>query len=419
MRVLLTSNVVHPRVAALVGMPETPFGGWLSTNVEVLKELEGVKLAVAMKSPLREPKRLEFEGVTYFFLAAGGRSRFDSDPSSSRRVIEEWCPDIVHVEGTEMAFVDRLLVDWRGPLVVSLQGVLKGYSRFYLGSATVLELLTSAGLRGALVGAAYRYDYHASYRGRVDRELRLIGRADVILGRTEWDRSHAWVANSEAKYVHCPRVVRDPFWEESWHEESSIHGRVFVGNMASPLKGGHIALQALKIVKSRMPCAHMVVGGLAPHPARSVAAKKDLSWRAVLAAQTRRLGLEDAVNFLGVLKPEQVAKEMRQARVVALPSLIENSPNTVAEAMTLGAPVVAASCGGVPSMVRDGEEGLLYRAEEPEQLAAALYKVLEDRNLRRKLGAAARVRAERVHQKSKIRAAFLRAYETALQGGKC
>ncbi|MCH8476275.1 MAG: glycosyltransferase, partial [Opitutales bacterium] len=48
--------------------------------------------------------------------------------------------------------------------------------------------------------------------------------------------------------------------------------------------------------------------------------------------------------------------------MVLLPSLIENSPNTLAEAMMMGVPVVAAYAGGVPSMARDEEEVLLYRA---------------------------------------------------------
>ncbi len=64
-----------------------------------------------------------------------------------------------------------------------------------------------------------------------------------------------------------------------------------------------------------------------------------------------------------------------------LPSHIENSPNALCEAMLVGTPCIAAFVGGVPSLVRHGEEGLLYHDADPFALAGAVDRLLGDREL--------------------------------------
>ena len=60
-----------------------------------------------------------------------------------------------------------------------------------------------------------------------------------------------------------------------------------------------------------------------------------------------------------------------------LPSTIENSPNSMGEAMLLGVPVVAASVGGVADLLRHGEEGLLYPPTSPYMLASLISRVFQ------------------------------------------
>ena len=82
--------------------------------------------------------------------------------------------------------------------------------------------------------------------------------------------------------------------------------------------------------------------------------------------------------------------------VVALPSWTEGLPLVLLEAMARGRPVVATPVGGTPELVTDGETGLLVPPRDPEALAEALRRVLDDPELARRLGEAGRARvAER------------------------
>ena len=93
-------------------------------------------------------------------------------------------------------------------------------------------------------------------------------------------------------------------------------------------------------------------------------------------------------------------------------SSIENSPNSLGEAMLLGMPCVAADMGGVSSMLEHGREGLLYPADDPAALAQAILSLLDDPARAAALGEAAHERAVRTHDPARNAADLLSIYET-------
>jgi len=101
------------------------------------------------------------------------------------------------------------------------------------------------------------------------------------------------------------------------------------------------------------------------------------------------LGLEGRVRFLGALEREGVLKVFRAADASLLTSSWENFPHTVVEALAVGTPVIATAVGGVPELVRDGENGLLVPVGDPEALAAAIRRLVGEPGLRERLAAAA------------------------------
>lgn len=104
-------------------------------------------------------------------------------------------------------------------------------------------------------------------------------------------------------------------------------------------------------------------------------------------AHTRHLGaLHD---------PERLRTAYSAADVFAIPSLQDNLPNTILEAMACGTPVAGFATGGVSEAVQDGSTGLLARAGDSAALAEALRRILVDRPLRQELSAESRRRAER------------------------
>ena len=104
------------------------------------------------------------------------------------------------------------------------------------------------------------------------------------------------------------------------------------------------------------------------------------------------------------------------ADVFCLPSWWEAMPLSVLEAMASGLPVVAADVGDVARIVVHGETGLVVPSQSPEQLAAALRKVLEDPEAARRMGDAGRARAEKVYSSTATAQAIADLYEQVLPG---
>jgi glycosyltransferase involved in cell wall biosynthesis len=128
------------------------------------------------------------------------------------------------------------------------------------------------------------------------------------------------------------------------------------------------------------------------------------AWRQVQAelpaAELRVAGriteglLPSTVSNAGETSRSALLEELAAASVVCVPSRGDNLPLAVIEAMAAGRCVVAAKTGGIPELVQDGKTGLLVPAGDPSALAGALKRVLRDRALAQRLGAAGQRRAE-------------------------
>jgi glycosyltransferase involved in cell wall biosynthesis len=112
--------------------------------------------------------------------------------------------------------------------------------------------------------------------------------------------------------------------------------------------------------------------------------------RPAVEAELRRLDLTGAVDLAG--EREDVAEILAASAVFVLSSRSEAFPMSVLEAMAAGLPVVAPRIGGLPELVVEGETGLLVRPGDPEELAAAISRLLDDPTLRERLGSAGRAR---------------------------
>ena len=146
-------------------------------------------------------------------------------------------------------------------------------------------------------------------------------------------------------------------------------------------KGTAILIDAV----ARLPGARLVVIGDGPERAR---------------LQQRAAALGDRVRFLGALPPGDVAAWMRRAWLLAAPSLTaadgdaEGLPTVIVEAAASALPTVATRHSGIPEVVSDGETGFLVPEHDVDALAARLAVLLESVDLRRRMGAAARMQAE-------------------------
>ena len=171
----------------------------------------------------------------------------------------------------------------------------------------------------------------------------------------------------------APEVPELPSREELRAELGIADGAVlaFAGRLG-PQKALAVALEALAAVEG----VTLLVAGDGPERVR-------------LERRSAELGLSTRVRFLGAISRERVLRLFRGADASVLPSAWENFPHTVVEALAVGCPVIATAVGGVPEVVRDGENGLLIAPGDPAALAAAISRFFGDRDLRERLAASA------------------------------
>jgi sugar transferase (PEP-CTERM/EpsH1 system associated) len=132
-----------------------------------------------------------------------------------------------------------------------------------------------------------------------------------------------------------------------------------------------------------------------------------------LGRQVAELGLAAQVWLPG--PRHDVNEILRQFDVFVLPSLNEGVSNTILEAMACAVPVVASRVGGTPEVVRDGQTGLLYSAQDETQLTLRLRAYVEDAALRQEHGRQARAIVEQHHSLESMVRSYLEVYDAVLK----
>lgn len=117
--------------------------------------------------------------------------------------------------------------------------------------------------------------------------------------------------------------------------------------------------------------------------------------RAMLERAARSMGLADRVRFAGWTDRDALPDVLRRADIYVFPSIQEGMPNTVLEAMACGLPVVACRIEGCEELVRHGETGLLIPPDDAPALTDAVARLLDDAELRRRMGREGRRVVER------------------------
>jgi glycosyltransferase involved in cell wall biosynthesis len=186
--------------------------------------------------------------------------------------------------------------------------------------------------------------------------------------------------------------------------------RVYYVGQLYPWKGVDVLVEAMRLVES---ADLVVIGGLPPEP--------DLDRLKRLAS---KLGLEDRLRFRGFVPPSELPAETAQADVFAIPLLdsttarLFTSPLKLFEAMASGRPLVASDLPSIREILTHEENALLVPPGNPRALAAAIERLLRDRELSRRLAARAAedVKAYSWERRAEAIEEFLRALSSAPGG---
>ena len=172
----------------------------------------------------------------------------------------------------------------------------------------------------------------------------------------------------------------DPDTFRPYPDVMPVKGRIMVTSSSDvPMKGLVPLLEAVAKLRTERDIELVVIG----KPQAGGRVDKTLE----------RLGLRDIVTTVSGVSDEELARLYGEAEVAVVPSLYEGFSLPAIEAMSCGVAVVATTGGALPEVVgTDGETGLLVTPDDPEALMMAIRRLLDDEDLRRRLGAAGRDR---------------------------
>ncbi|MGC3994955.1 MAG: glycosyltransferase [Propionicimonas sp.] len=183
-----------------------------------------------------------------------------------------------------------------------------------------------------------------------------------------------------------PLAAGEERWNATGGEDAWPRGYVLIAARLEPLKGPDLAIQAVAGLDAEIR-PHLVVAG--------DASSAFASYGRELHAMVADAGLSDGVTFLPAQPRPELARLLRGARVLLVPSHSETFGLVALEAAASGTPVIAASAGGLREAVAHGVTGQLMDSRRPEDWSLALTRLLMVPGLLARMGAVSRVHARR------------------------
>jgi glycosyltransferase involved in cell wall biosynthesis len=318
---------------------------------------------------------------------------------------ERWRPDLIHVHGLERFFGllgSRRLV--AAPVAISIQGILAEVSRHLFGRLSCWEVLRMERLRDVVRGRGWGWTGWR-YRQLAFREAEIARGTRFFLGRTEFDRLFAQRLNPAGRYYRVDELLRPPFLETRWNLDVCERYRILFANASHPHRDIDTALEAVARLKEEFPGVRLALPG---------AIQKTMGYGKHLFRRVARMGLEEEVEFLGFLSAEGMATELTRAHVFATSSLVENSSNSLCEAMRMGVPCVASRVGGLPSLAEEGHSALFFPPTEAPVMSEQIASIFREDEKARSLGEAARQQAIERHDPDRVVAQLMTAYADIL-----
>lgn len=379
MRVLWLSNFILPSAAKCMGLSFGNKEGWVGALWDCLAEAkEDITLACAF--PLEEENlsvRSAADGdKTYYAFYENTTCPENYDASLEDRlkeILADFKPDVIHVFGTEYPHAKALLRVAPDPskVLIGIQGVMGPITEAYYAS------LPKCVIRRKTFRDLLKRDNLEKQKKkmllRAQNEAEVLKLAYHVAGRTDFDHTETQKINQDLTYHYLGENLRDTFYIPS--ERCEEKGRIFLSQANYPLKGGHFAIAAMKAVVNKHPEAMLYIGGDSIKTADGIMNRiKRGSYASYLRYLIRKNGLKEHVVFLGMLSREEMKAEYLKAQVTLCVSSMENSPNSIGEAMLLRTTVIASRVGGVGSVISE-KEGVML---PPLTMEASSLKLLSD-----------------------------------------
>ena len=395
MRLLIMGSPTSKALESFGNSGKVNGGGWIENLIINLSKKENLEIYVCFYyDSINIPTKKYFENIYYIALpirVKGLQNCNNEMIEDLKWAYEESSPDIVHIIGTEREHNLKLL-EIANPkrTIISITGMVTYCSIHYYGG------IEEKNFKNLSLGDILRHGGPIREKRLFERfsisEKQLIRNAKYVTGRTTWDYACVKQLNPNIKYTYCSEILNDVFYRNSWNLNKIERYRIFVSQGSYPLKGLHKLFEALPTILKYYPDTEVYIAG--PNILDDSTLMKKIK-RTTYAKYLKKLITElklpfSKIHFTGPLDYNGMLEQYLKANVFVLPSIIENSPNSLGEAMNLGMPCVSSCVGGIQDMLRDKVDGFLYPYDESYMLSYYVCKIFGDDELAEQIGKNAR-----------------------------
>ena len=379
MKILWLCNVPVSVIAKQENL-KSVFGGWLDGAITPLIEDESNQLMYLFPSA----NKLEGKIGNLAYSSFSPINIFKVDTNLIeyfKQVLTNYNPDIVHIWGTELLHSLCMMkaCENLGVLdktVINIQGLCSYIAKHY-DAGLPTKVMKRYTLKGLLKGFKNIESEKRAFEKRGKLETECLKMAKNVIGRTDWDRACTTQINPSVNYYHCNETLRTNFYEGVWSYNDCEKHSIFVSQCNYSIKGFHKLLEAMPIILQKYPDAKIYTTGRDLINLSFNDKIKLGSYESYLISLIKKYKLDKSVKFLGSLSADDMKKAYLNANCFVSCSSIENSPNSVGEAMLLGVPTISSDVGGVKNMLVHGKEGYVYPFDEEYMLAYYVCRVFE------------------------------------------
>ena len=355
-------------------------GLWMEAMIDRVVTDPDVDLIVVNIGNVKKVRCLEINGVKYYSLPGIGNENYNYRSSQTKAIwkdiLNQEKPDLIELWGTEMPFgIPALEMAGDIPSVVYVQGILESIGKYYTSGLSDNELSKARSLRDIMTGSSIRQQ-QKNYLQRARLEAEIVSRCKNIIIENKWAEAYYKKSCPDITVHWCPLCISSEFNKVRWTMDKVKRHTIMCPAANYPIKGLHMLLKALAIVKKQYQDVVLYIPGTPLKDKMSLKEKlKQNGYDKFILWLIDSLGVKDNVVYVGRLTAEEMAKKMAESHVFVMSSAIENHSSTLKEAMTVGVPCVSSYVGGVPEYAHHEENCLLYRYEDYEVMAQEIIRL--------------------------------------------
>lgn len=410
MKIVWIINKPFPAISKKIGtVPVLSMGWLLDIAYGLSKDTENELITISADLVSKE-QVITDDRIKHYIVPVEGRfGKGRSYKKYLKGIVEYEQPDIVHLFGTETNIgLEFLRLYPESNAILTIQGIMDRISDEYLGGLDKWTVITNRTLRENLRFGGMLFAYIKSKQQKKN-ERRILNSVKFVTGRTLWDYSVMKRINPSIHYYKCNFNLRNEFYgAKKWSLDAIQRHSIYTGFSEYPLKGLHILLEAVALVKQSYPDVVLFVPGVEGDANQRIIA--NTGYKKLIRKIIREYELTENVKFLGGQKACEVVSRMLKSHVTVVSSAIEGASATICESMYLGVPCICTFRGGMTELIKDGETGFYYDYPEYSFLAERIKQIFADDNLALKFSVGLIKDAEIRHDREKNVESYISMY---------